>query len=160
MSSAITGLHKALLTEGTTDAEYKTMAKQHGVSQLVTAAKTEAVALKVIDQFLPDPEYFTANPAGAANSARVNFDAQHIGKSGVESDPTREVFIQDHKEGKTVAVIKGNLVKLAVGAEKEYFSGIGGFFLKILSFVHTTDTMKEIQGLRALADRNLEEIKQ
>jgi hypothetical protein len=157
MSFALQGLHKSLVNESTTSNEYRTMAKQHGVSRLVTAAKTEALILKTVDKLLPAKGGWTVTESEQAiQTARI----QHIGDKDKNPPKTRDTFIQDHREGKTVQVISGNLNKIAKVAKEEYFSGAKGFFRRIASIFHTSDTMKEIQGLRDLAAKNLEEIKQ
>ncbi|NGX45654.1 MAG: hypothetical protein K940chlam2_00810 [Chlamydiae bacterium] len=164
----IPNLQRSLLDPSVVQVKnYQFMAHEHGVAHLVTAAKTEEATLKVVGSLLPNPDQLSTDCTTEANiKANGLFDLYNIGEKGKPkddaiNDPTRRAFIADHKALSTVAIISDNLTKLADGAEKEYFSktSISGLWHSFCSLFGQSNTMKEIQDLRGLASRNLEEIK-
>ena len=143
-------LQRALLDPAFEAKNWKVFAEEQGVHQLVTAAKTEALFLSTVDQMLPERGYFSKDLDTARDSAKRLLNSQKI-----ENEKTQKQFIDAHKEGKTFEIIKDNLNKLADGAKKEYFRGFFGIFRRIASWIYQSDSLKEIQALRALAEKDL-----
>lgn len=148
----IQNLHRFLVSPQTENTDYQGMAKEQGVKQLVTAAKTEALHLSRVDGMMAPVAQFESNPEQALRDADALLKSEHVGENDTTAAVTRKQFIEDHKVGRTVEIISDNLTKVADGAEKELVRGIGNSF-------YTSDAVKEIQGeiqgLRDLAARNL-----